>query len=77
MKSASFVGLDRARIDWSDPIHVVGLIAVALEVYWAGWFLCVNLFVMGYEEPTLRDQFGESYAEYTRRVPRWVGTLGT
>jgi protein-S-isoprenylcysteine O-methyltransferase Ste14 len=31
----------------------------------------VNLFVMGYEEPTLRDQFGESYDDYTRRVPRW------
>ncbi len=43
----------------------------ALAAYWVVWFLCVNLFVMGYEEPTLRDQFGDSYADYTRRVPRW------
>jgi protein-S-isoprenylcysteine O-methyltransferase Ste14 len=44
----------------------------ALAVYLAIWFLCVNVFVMGYEEPTLRDQFGDSYDEYTRRVSRWV-----
>jgi protein-S-isoprenylcysteine O-methyltransferase Ste14 len=25
-----------------------------------------------YEEPTLRRQFGESYQEYSRSVPRWV-----
>lgn len=129
-----FFGLDRVRIDWSDPIHIVGVStvglgaallaacifefarsgrgtlspvdpprhlvvrglyryvrnpmylsvttiilgqallarSVALAVYWAGWFVCVNLFVMGYEEPTLRDQFGESYDDYTRRVSRWL-----
>jgi protein-S-isoprenylcysteine O-methyltransferase Ste14 len=33
----------------------------ALTVYWAIWFLCANLFVMGYEEPTLRREFGLSY----------------
>ncbi len=37
-------------------------------------FLCVavDLFVIFYEEPTLRRQFGESYKEYCRSVPRWV-----
>jgi protein-S-isoprenylcysteine O-methyltransferase Ste14 len=49
--------------------------STALAVYWVGWFGCVNLFVIGYEEPTLRDQFGESYDEYTRRVPRWIPRL--
>jgi protein-S-isoprenylcysteine O-methyltransferase Ste14 len=44
----------------------------ALAVYWVMWFICVNLFVMGYEEPTLRAQFGASYDEYTRRVGRWL-----
>ena len=43
-----------------------------LRVYWALWFLGVNLFVMGYEEPTLRRQFGASYDEYTRQVGRWI-----
>jgi protein-S-isoprenylcysteine O-methyltransferase Ste14 len=49
--------------------------SVALALYWAIWFLCVNFFVMGYEEPTLREQFGESYDEYTRRVSRWIPTI--
>jgi protein-S-isoprenylcysteine O-methyltransferase Ste14 len=37
-------------------------------------FFCVpvQLFVVFYEEPTLRRQFGESYEEYRRAVPRWV-----
>ena len=29
------------------------------------------LFVRGYEEPTLRDQFGEEYETYQRAVPGW------
>jgi protein-S-isoprenylcysteine O-methyltransferase Ste14 len=49
--------------------------SLALEVYWAIWFLGVNLFVMGYEEPTLRGQFGASYDEYSRRVGRWIPTI--
>jgi protein-S-isoprenylcysteine O-methyltransferase Ste14 len=32
----------------------------------------VQLFVVFYEEPTLLRQFGESYEEYRRSVPRWV-----
>jgi protein-S-isoprenylcysteine O-methyltransferase Ste14 len=37
-------------------------------------FLCVPiyLFVRFYEEPTLLRQFGESYEEYRRSVPRWI-----
>jgi protein-S-isoprenylcysteine O-methyltransferase Ste14 len=37
-------------------------------------FFCVpvELFVLFYEEPTLRRQFGESYEEYRRSVPRWI-----
>jgi protein-S-isoprenylcysteine O-methyltransferase Ste14 len=44
----------------------------ALAVYWAIWFLGANLFVMGYEEPTLRRRFGSSYDQYTRHVGRWI-----
>jgi protein-S-isoprenylcysteine O-methyltransferase Ste14 len=46
--------------------------SLPLAVYWAVWFTAVNLFVIGYEEPTLRRQFGESYDEYTRHVRRWL-----
>ena len=31
-----------------------------------------SLFVMLYEEPTLRRQFGESYERYLRAVGRWI-----
>lgn len=34
--------------------------------------LGVHLFVVLYEEPTLHRQFGESYDEYRRSVPRWI-----
>ena len=43
-----------------------------LLAYWAIWFAAVNLFVIGYEEPTLRRRFGESYERYTRDVGRWL-----
>jgi protein-S-isoprenylcysteine O-methyltransferase Ste14 len=34
--------------------------------------LGVVLFVLLYEEPTLRKMFGAEYEEYCRNVPRWV-----
>lgn len=46
--------------------------SLALGVYWAIWFLCANLFVIGYEEPTLRRLFRESYDEYAQQVGRWI-----
>jgi protein-S-isoprenylcysteine O-methyltransferase Ste14 len=47
----------------------------ALTVYWALWFVFVNVFVIGYEEPTLREMFGRSYEDYARRVGRWIPKL--
>jgi len=43
-----------------------------LLLYWAIWFVAVNLFVVGYEEPALRRRFGESYERYRREVRRWL-----
>ena len=34
--------------------------------------IVVHLFVVFYEEPTLRRRFGESYEAYLRTVPRWL-----
>jgi len=34
------------------------------------WF-CFEVFVMGYEEPTLRRMFGAEYERYCENVPRW------
>lgn len=43
-----------------------------LLVFWSIWFVAVNLFVMLYEEPTLRRQFGQAYEHYTSAVGRWI-----
>lgn len=42
----------------------------------ATYLLCLglgfHLFVLLYEEPTLRRQFGEEYERYCATVPRWI-----
>jgi uncharacterized protein len=42
----------------------------ALLAYWAVWFLAANLFVIGYEEPTLHRRFGPAYERYRATVGR-------
>ena len=44
----------------------------ALAEISGAFFLCVILFVMVYEEPTLRHKFGAEYEAYCRRVPGWI-----
>ncbi|HKD47889.1 MAG TPA: isoprenylcysteine carboxylmethyltransferase family protein [Rhizomicrobium sp.] len=46
------------------------VLAYALLV-WLGFYL----FVMLYEEPTLRRSFGPSYEDFCRHVPRWIPRL--
>lgn len=43
--------------------------------YAAAAFVVFHLFILGYEEPTLRKKFGPSYEAYCRTVPRWVGRV--
>src|SRR5436305_14815494 len=43
-----------------------------LVLYAAAMLTIAHIFVVLYEEPTLRRQFAESYDEYVRTVPRWV-----
>lgn len=45
-----------------DPRLIAAVAAVALGVH---------LFVLFYEEPTLRNKFGEDYENYRRHVRRW------
>ncbi|MGO9340595.1 MAG: methyltransferase family protein [Terracidiphilus sp.] len=42
-----------------------------LLVYGAIFLLVTHLFVVGYEEPTLRRTFGQDYEAYCHRVRRW------
>lgn len=46
-----------------------------LLIFWLIWFAVVQAFVLGYEEPRLREQFGASYEHYTRVVGRWIPRL--
>jgi protein-S-isoprenylcysteine O-methyltransferase Ste14 len=46
--------------------------SAVLLVYAAFFCVPVELFVVFYEEPTLHRQFGVSYEEYRRSVPRWI-----
>lgn len=41
-------------------------------IYLVSFCLTVHLFVVFYEEPTLKKQFGDEYVRYRARVPRWV-----
>ena len=49
--------------------------STALLGYWVIWFAAANLFVIGFEEPTLRRQFGSDYDRYTEAVDRWLPQL--
>jgi protein-S-isoprenylcysteine O-methyltransferase Ste14 len=52
--------------------EAIGFHSFRLAIYVAFWILCVQLFVLYYEEPTLRKKFGSEYEDYCRRVPRWL-----
>ena len=39
--------------------------------YMLVFFFCFHLFVVAYEEPTLRRTFGAAYKKYCDAVPRW------
>lgn len=47
----------------------------ALLGYCAAFILVMYLFVVVYEEPTLRATFGDAYAQYCSRVRRWWPTF--
>ena len=49
--------------------------SLALLLFLLLLWLDFHLFVLFYEEPTLRKSFGESYEAYCRAVRRWVPRL--
>jgi protein-S-isoprenylcysteine O-methyltransferase Ste14 len=65
-----------------NPMYIGGWLAMAgfglvlrspaVLVFSAVFGLCSHLFVLFYEEPTLRHRFGSEYEEYCRRVHRWL-----
>src|SRR5262245_9030466 len=68
-----------------NPMYV-GVLITLLGVAWlfSSWTIVIyaaivitwqHLFVVFYEEPALKRKFGESYAEYIARTPRWIPNL--
>lgn len=43
-----------------------------LLIYGAAFWLVTHIFVVTYEEPTLRESFGAGYDAYRKGVPRWL-----
>jgi len=67
-----------------NPMYVGGLLflagyavlfaefSIALLWYAAGLIVAVNVFILAYEEPTLRRKFNGEYIEYCGNVRRWI-----
>jgi len=68
-----------------NPMYVAALLfllgqatlygAVSLVWYAAAFVIATHLFVVAYEEPALRRQFGADYEAYRAAVGRWVPRL--
>ena len=68
-----------------NPMYVALVLAVLgqsmiqrnlnLVLYGGFVWLISHLFVVAYEEPTLRRKFGDEYDEFCANVPRWIPRL--
>jgi protein-S-isoprenylcysteine O-methyltransferase Ste14 len=45
---------------------------MSLLIYSAIVWFCFHIFIVSYEEPTLRRRYGEAYDRYRANVPRWL-----
>lgn len=65
-----------------NPMYVGVLLVIIGHFLWFGFwnlliyavlvFVGFSAFVVFYEEPTLKRNFGAAYEEYLKRVPRWI-----
>jgi protein-S-isoprenylcysteine O-methyltransferase Ste14 len=46
--------------------------SLSILIYAAVFLVATHLFVVVYEEPTLRRTFGRDYEDYCRHVRRWL-----
>ncbi|MBA2501702.1 MAG: isoprenylcysteine carboxylmethyltransferase family protein [Pyrinomonadaceae bacterium] len=46
--------------------------SAVILIYASIVFLSFHLWVVYYEEPTLRRKFGESFEQYCQKVSRWI-----
>ena len=69
-----------------NPMYVAGIIVLSGWILWSPslplivatflFFTAAHLFVIFYEEPTLKKKFGAAYEDYLKRVPRWIPRIG-
>ncbi|GMU93245.1 MAG: RemK protein [Candidatus Hydrogenedentota bacterium] len=52
--------------------HVVWFGSIRVAAYLACMSVAAIMFVVLYEEPVLKQMFGEEYERYRRNVPRWI-----
>jgi protein-S-isoprenylcysteine O-methyltransferase Ste14 len=50
-------------------------LTITMLVLIASLWLATTLFIITFEEPTLRAKFGDDYAAYCRNVRRWIPRL--
>jgi protein-S-isoprenylcysteine O-methyltransferase Ste14 len=67
-RNPMYVGVLTTILGWAVFYRAPVLVGYALTLG-----LGFHAFVIGYEEPHLRDVFGEEYEDYKARVARWVG----
>jgi len=68
-----------------NPMYVGVFLVIIGHFLWFGYWdllvyaflflIPVHLFVTLYEEPHLKETFGEEYRQYMQRVPRWIPRL--
>ena len=46
--------------------------SLSIIVFSLLWLIIIQLFVVYFEEPGLKERFGASYGEYCKAVPRWI-----
>lgn len=47
-------------------------LTITMLVMMAVLWCATSLFITGFEEPVLREKFGEDYIEYCNHVRRWI-----
>jgi protein-S-isoprenylcysteine O-methyltransferase Ste14 len=52
--------------------YLIWFLSLQLLLYTGGIYGALHLFIVLYEEPTLKQKFGKSYLEYCQQVPRWI-----
>lgn len=67
VRNPMYVGGFALLLGWALYRHSPSVLLFA-----AAWLLLVHVFVVGYEEPTLRHKFGADYERYLASVPRWI-----